>query len=220
MRVMNRMASLVAALLAGTAATAVAQQPGALKIAYVNTAALVEAAPGRAAAESTYQRETAAYSDELRKMNDSLQVLVAAYQRAEPTLTAAQKETRTRSIRAFQEQFQGRQQELQQTASQREQELMGPIMEQVKSVLDDIRSEGGYAMILAAEPSVILAADRNLDITERVVARLRSMPAPRPGAPGAAPAAAPQTPANPPTARPGAPVSAPAGATRQRPPSQ
>ena len=46
-------------------------------------------------------------------------------------------------------------------------------------ILDDIRQEDGYAMIIANDPgqSVIVAADKNLDITDRVVSRLRAVAA-------------------------------------------
>ena len=74
---------------------------------------------------------------------------------------------------------------------------MAPIMEQVKKVLDDIRIEDGYAMIINGDPNLILAYDKNLDITDRVVARLKTIAA-RPVAP-----------------KPGVPASAPAGVTRK-----
>ena len=79
-------------------------------------------------------------------------------------------------------------------------------MESVRKVLEDIRQEDGYAMIFSSEPgaSPILAADKNLDITDRVVARLRTLSAAKP--------APTQTKA-------GAPTSTPSGVTRPRPPA-
>jgi len=78
----------------------------------------------------------------------------------------------------------------------------------VRKVLEDIRVEDGYSMILSNEPgaSPILVADKNLDITERVVARLRTVQATKAATP-----ATQQKPA-------GAPANAPAGVTRPRPP--
>ena len=194
------------ALSVGAAATAHAQQAGA-RIAYVNPQALFAAAPGRVAAESLFRKETETFRAELTRMNDALTAMITAYQRDEAKLTAADRERRQRAIAAKQDSLQDREQELQQQAGQRQGELMAPIMESVRKVLEDIRAEDGYAMILSSEPgsSPILAADKNLDITERVVARLRTVAASRP-------AATPQ--------RPGAPASAPAGVTRPgtRPP--
>lgn len=166
------------------------------KIAFVNTAILLDNAPGRSQAESTYARETRGFTDQLKKMNDSLNTLFTAYQKAEPTLTATQKETRQKAMRDLQSALQDKQQQLSQQAQQRQNELMAPIMEQVKKVLDDIRTEDGYAMIITGDPNLILSYDKNLDITDRVVARLRTL-------------------ASTPTPKTGAPVSAPAGVTRK-----
>ena len=165
------------------------------KIAFVNTNVLLDNAPGKTQAESTYARETRSYGDQLKKMSDSLNAMFTSYQKQEPTLTATQKETRQKALRDLQQQLQDKQQQLTQQAQQRQNELMAPIMEQVKKVLDDIRTEDGYAMIITGDPQLILSYDKNLDITDRVVARLKTIAA---------------TPT-----KVGAPVSAPAGVTRK-----
>jgi len=204
MRFILRSAALAAAGVAISAHVAAAQQPP-IRIAYVNPQALFDNAPGRAQAESTFRKETEGFRSELAKMSEALTQLVSDYQKAEPRLTAADKERRQRAIAAKEDSLRGRQQQLEQQATVRQNELMAPIMESVRKVLEDIRVEDGYAIILSSEPgsSPILAADKNLDITERVVARLRTVAATKPAAPK--PAA-------------GAPANAPSGVARPRPP--
>lgn len=204
MRSIVRATPAVAILLA-MASPLAAQQPAAGRIAYVNPQALFANAPGRVQAESAFVKETESYRAELNRMSDALNTMVTAYQKDEPRLTAADKERRQRAIGLKEDSLRGRQQQLEQQASQRQSELMAPIMEAVRKVLEDIRAEDGYAMIFSSEPgaSPILAADKNLDITDRVVARLKTMAAIKP-----APAA--------PT-RPGA-TNTPAGVTRPKPP--
>jgi hypothetical protein len=75
----------------------------------------------------------------------------------------------------------------------------------VKKVLDDIREEGNYAMILMNDPgqTPIVSADKNLDITDKAISRLRATKAP----------ALPAVKAG------GAPA-APAGVTKPKPPTQ
>lgn len=188
-----------------SAAAAAAQQPT-TRIAYVNPQALFMNAPGREQAEATFQRETEGMRSELTRLGEALNRTVSEYQRAEAGLTAAQKEQRQRAIAAKEDSLRLRQQELEEQAGRRQGELMAPIMELVRKVLEDIRVEDGYAMILSAEPgqSPILVADKNLDITDRVVSRLKA---------ARAPAAAQQRPL-------GAPTTAPAGVTRPRPPAE
>jgi Skp family chaperone for outer membrane proteins len=66
----------------------------------------------------------------------------------------------------------------------RQAQLVKPIMERVQSVIEAIRSEDGYAMIfdVGAQTNVVVSADKKLDLTDRVLARLKSQ-----GIPPAAP---------------------------------
>lgn len=202
MRSISRAALLALAIGAAAPAAAAAQQ-GTVKLAFVNPAALFENAPGRAAAETAFKKETDTFRTQLQAMNDNLQAQVSAYQKVQATLTPAQRKTREDALRAQDDSLQSRQQQFQSRAQTRQNELMAPIMEQVRKVIEDIRVEDGYSMILSNEPgaTVILAADKNLDITDRVVARLRTVAA----------TSAPKT---------AAPVSAPAGVTRPKPPTE
>lgn len=205
MRSILRAVAVAAGLSA--ASTATAQQAPA-RLAYVNPQALFQAAPGRVEAEAAFRKETEAYRSELSRLSDALNAMVAEYQKNETKLTAPDKERRQRAIAAKEDSLRGRQQQLETQASERQGELMAPIMETVRKVLEDIRAEDGYSMILSSEPgsSPILAADKNLDITERVVARLRTVAATKP-----APAA---------IQRPGGAPAAPSGVTRPKPPGE
>jgi outer membrane protein len=66
----------------------------------------------------------------------------------------------------------------------RQAELVKPIMQRVQTVIEAIRSEDGYSVILdvGAQSSVVVAADKRLDLTDRVLARLKSQ-APAPASP-------------------------------------
>jgi outer membrane protein len=192
-------------MVAGIAQAQGAAAPSVLKIGYVNTQALMEAAPGRVAAESLLTREGNAYQAQLQKMQDSLNGLLTKYQKDEPTLSAAQKKTRQEAMQAMETDLQAKNLQMQQAFQARQQEVMAPIQDVVRKVLDDIRVEDGYAMILDKTPgsSPILSADKNLDVTDRVVSRLRAtakpaLPAPKAGAPQT-PAGVTRPPTRPPT---------------------
>jgi len=207
MRPTPRSVVLAAAALAIICGVASAQQQPA-RIAYVNPQALFENAPGRGDAEAQFRKETENYRAELAKMNEQLNQMMSDYQKQEKTMTPAVKETRQRAITAKEDTLRARQAALEQQANQRQNELMAPIMESVRKVLEDIRVEDGYAIIFSSEPgaSPILAADKNLDITDRVVARLKTVAATKTAAPAAQKPAA------------GAPANAPTGVTRPKPP--
>ncbi|MEO7083237.1 MAG: OmpH family outer membrane protein [Gemmatimonadaceae bacterium] len=197
------------ALTCALTARGASAQAGAGKIVFVNSQALMEAAPGRAAAEATLTKEGDALRAQVQKMQDSINVHLAKYQKDEPTLSATVKDTRQKALQSEETDLQATQLKLQQAWQGRQTEVMAPITDLVKSVLDAIRTEEGYAMILDNAPGAgagIVSADKNLDITDKVVSRLKATPA--------------RAIATPASQKPGAPA-APAGVTKPtKPPTQ
>lgn len=183
---------------------------GATKIGYVNSEALMSAAPGRAAADTALTKMGEGFRAQLAKLEDSARKMLADYQKNEPKMTAAQKEKAQKDLQAMETDLQTKQQSFSQQIQARQQELIAPIIDVVKKVIDDIRVEGGYAIILdnaggQQGGSPIVAADKNLDLTEKTISRLRATPAPKPtvaepakGAPSA-PAGVTRPPTRPPT---------------------
>src|SRR5918912_942945 len=82
-----------------------AQQQGAPatvapRIAYINSQVILAQAPGRAEAESRFQQEMSTYQQQVQRMGDSLNTMIADYNRAAVTLSPAAKESREKAIRA------------------------------------------------------------------------------------------------------------------------
>lgn len=199
-------ATAIALILSVFAGVAHAQTPS--KIAFINSQALMDAAPGRVAAESTLSKMRAGLAAQFQKLQDSAQKELSKYQQNEPKMSAAEKEKAQKNLQSLDDSLQSKQANFQQQLAAKQNELIAPITDLVRKVLEDIRVEDGYAMILDNAPgaSVIVAADKNLDITDRVVSRLRATPASK----LKATETAPQTPAK------GAPPG-PAGVTRKPP---
>jgi len=175
MRSNTRVAAMAVALTLSMTGI-LAAQAGAPKIVYVNSQKIIAPAPGRADAEAQFQKEMDQYKLQVQKMGDSLQTMVADYQKAEPTLSASVKATRTKDLRDRQQAYQQHVQQLEQTAQQREAELVRPIMEQINKIIEQIRTENGYAFILDAgsQAGVVVAADSSLDITDQVIKKLQA----------------------------------------------
>jgi outer membrane protein len=188
MRVLLRASAIALAtslLVAGPAAVQAQQGTAAPKIAYINSALLLQQAPGRAEAEAQFEREVGAYRQQIQRMDDSLKTLVAAFDRDAPKMDSVAREARRASIGQTETQYQLRARGLDSTMQTRQAQLVKPIMERVQSVIEAIRSEDGYAMIfdVGAQVSVVVSADKKLDLTDRVLARLKTQ-----GIPPAAPA--------------------------------
>jgi outer membrane protein len=175
-------------IVAGTAraqtAASGAQVP--VKIGYINSALLLQQAPGRAEAEAQFDREVGTYRQQLSRMNDSLNALMAAFDRDAPKLDTLARATRGKLIRDRETEYQDRARGLDSTMQARQAQLVKPIMERVQGVIEAIRAEDGYSLILdvgSPQASIVVAADKRLDLTDRVLARLKSQ-----GPPPAAPA--------------------------------
>lgn len=188
MRVRLRASSfaLLTSLIMAGAATAQAQQGTATpaKIAYINSALLLQQAPGRAEAEAQFDREVGVYRQQIQRMDDSLKTMVAAFDRDAAKMDSVAREARRTSIGQREAEYQSRARGLDSTMQVRQAQLVKPIMERVQAVIETIRTEEGYSMIfdVGAQTSVVVAADKKLDLTDRVLARLKSQ-----GIPAAAP---------------------------------
>jgi outer membrane protein len=182
------------------------------KIAYIRSPDILAVAPGRAEAEAQFQKEMSGYRTEVQRMGDTISTMIADYQKQEATLSPTAKQTKQKEIRDKEDSYQKRTQELEQTAQQRQNELVRPIMEQINKLIEQVRAEDGYAYVLDAGSAagVVVAADKSLDITDKVIQRLKA----------AGPIAATPTPTVADTAKkPGVkspPTSKPAGVSRPK----
>lgn len=161
---------------AGAAAAQGAAAAPPTKIGYINSAQILQQAPGRAEAEAQFDREVGAYRQQIQRMDDSLKTMMAAFDRDAPKLDSVAREARRNTIGQREVEYQTRARGLDSTMQARQAQLVKPIMERVQSVIETIRAEDGYAMILdvGAQVSVVVAADKKLDLTDRVLARLKS----------------------------------------------
>ena len=166
-------ATVLAFGLLATGSTIASAQSG-LKFAYIDSRIVLDKAPGRAAAESTFQKEYDAAQVKIKKMQDTLQAMVAAYQKTGATLSPVTRELREKEIRDKQQTYENGAQLLEAQMQQRQGELVQPMMNQIREVLEAMRKEDGYAFILdvGATSNVIVAADTTLNVTEKVISRL------------------------------------------------
>ncbi len=166
-------AALVAALAFGS--TPVGAQ--AQKFAYIDSRIVVDRAPGTAAAQAALEKEGEAMQAQVQAWQDSLRIMVEAYEKVAKTLTETQRATREKALNDKRTDFARRADELDSKMQERQAELSRPIMAQIRETLDAIRAEDGYTLIFdIAANGVIVAADKNLDLTEKVIRRLKPIP--------------------------------------------
>ena len=166
---------MAAALVLLSAGSAEAQ---AARVGYVNSdQVLAEYEPAQ---EARLGLEAARQEgeSEIQLLGRGLQAAVDEYQQQGMTMTPEARQAREQELANLQQGLQNRTQELQIQFQERQAELLQPIMERVTAVIEEIRVEGGYALILDSASQAILAGDPALDLTQEVLNRLQADPSP------------------------------------------
>jgi outer membrane protein len=157
------------------AAPAAAQAQG--RIGYIDTRRVIQEAPGAQEARATMEREMQGWQQQLQAMDDSLRTIMTEYQQRSAIMSADARQRREAEIVQVQQGFEQRAQTLQQQAGRRQQELMEPIMQRVEQVIGELRQAEGFAIIFDAASDAIVSADPALDLTDRVIDRMKAMAA-------------------------------------------
>ena len=154
-----------------------AQQTGP-RIGYINARAVLLATPGFAQAESTYNRDLIGFRGEVEKLQSSLDSAAADFEQKSVMLSATAKTARRRDLEEQRAKLEQRAKELQDKAGQREQELLSPIHNRVNEAIEAVRADGSFAIIfdVSANDGLIVAADKSLDLTEKVLAKMKARP--------------------------------------------
>ena len=168
--------------LAALAASLVSVAPAAaqtLKIGYLNSQRVLAEAPAAKAAQRTLEGEMRGYRAQVDSLANVLQAAQADLQRQASTLTEAVRTQRQTELQQRFAAYQQRVNEIEQTAQRRQAELVDPVMKAINDVVEAVRREGSWTLILDSASGVMVAADPALDLTQQVIDRLKAgAPAP------------------------------------------
>ncbi len=164
----------LASLALATLLSAGAAEGQTLKIGYINSSEIVQSAPGSAEAQAQFDAELVSAQEEIQRLQTELQNLDQQLQQQQLTLSPEAKANREQQLRVRVQQYEERTTQLQEQANTRRAELVQPIMDQITEVIEALREEGNYAMILDAAAGSIISADPTLDLTQEVLRRLEA----------------------------------------------
>lgn len=175
---MRKIPTFVFALVALGALSMPAAAQGPLKIGYINSQKLIEQAPGSAEVKVTLQKELASWKAQVDAMQDSIQTMISQFEQKAVLLSPDAKQKRQDEITTKESAFRARVTEIQTKASQRQSELLTPIMDKVQAAITAMRTAEGYSIIFDASTEAMVAADPALDLTDKVLARLKAQGTP------------------------------------------
>lgn len=152
--------------------TAGAVEAQTLKIAYINSQEILVNAPGAEAAQAQFDSEMQAYQAEVAQLETELTNLETALQQQQLTLSPEARTNREQQLQAKFQEYQQRTAQLQDIANERRAALIQPVMDNITAIIEQMREEGAYSLILDAASGGIVSGDPALDLTQEVIARL------------------------------------------------
>lgn len=144
-----------------------------LKVAIVNSQAVITAMPEFTAMQKQMADMDAKYKSEMKVMDDEYNKKYADYIAQQDSLTENIKMRRMQEIQDLSERTQNFMQIAQQDFGKKQQELFVPIQEKVKKAIEAVGAEKGYTYIMDMNPQVILYTGNSaIDATPFVKTKL------------------------------------------------
>ncbi|MBJ6110744.1 OmpH family outer membrane protein [Hymenobacter sp. BT523] len=145
------------------------------KIVYVESGKMLDGYQGMKDARRAFEAKARGWENQNQKLIANFRSAVEAYQKQAPTLTAEQRAATEQKLQAQQQESGQAQQRIQAQAQEEEAKLTQTVLESVNKKVQAYGKSHGYKLILIAAPSGTIAyGQKDLDITEPVLAYLNS----------------------------------------------
>lgn len=149
-----------------------AQAQTQVKIAYTNADSILRALPETKVQEGVLQKYGEQLQLELQSKQTTLETKAKKLESEKDNLPQIVLQERVQELQELDQKLRQFQQRAQQDIAQKEQELLGPILQKIEKGINEVAKEKGYGMVLPA--NALLYADEAHDITELVIAKLKS----------------------------------------------
>jgi outer membrane protein len=153
-------------------------QAPAFKIGYVNSAVILEQAPGYKEASDQFAAYMRSTEQEIEQMGRALEELMRSFERQRITLSPQATTQRENEINTRRQEYQTRVGQAEEQAGQRQSDLLKPVMDRINAVIEQVRVDGTYSLIFDVVAGSIVTADKSLDLTEEVIRRLKAQAPP------------------------------------------
>ncbi|HLB54066.1 MAG TPA: OmpH family outer membrane protein [Gemmatimonadales bacterium] len=165
-------------LSAGAGSAQAAQNPASqatpARVAFIHARQVLRQMPGYARAESTWTKEAEVTQREMQRMQAAWDSTISSFRQASAMMTPSARTAREKSLQVQGDSLDAKFQGLRERIDARERELLVPMQTKLQAVIDGIRAEGGFTMVIDLDnPSSanIISFDKSLDISDRVARR-------------------------------------------------
>ncbi len=146
-----------------------------LKIAYVDTDRIMSESKLTKEAQQEFQKEQQKWQDKLNEMQEKIDKLSADYKAKQLVLTEeGKKEAQDKLLKLDKEikEYYNKIYGDNGLAAQKNNELLQPILEKLKKVIEDIAVKENYSYIIDSSSGAVLYAKPAYDITDQVIEEL------------------------------------------------
>jgi len=144
-----------------------------LKFGHINIQKLVAELPEKKAADAQLQAEATKLQDQLKVMSEDLDKKYSTYLAQRDSLPDLIRATKEKEIQDLDTRIKQYNQMAQQTLSQKEQQLLQPIMQKVQNAINEVGQEQGLMYIFDISTQVVLYhSDKSIDCEPLVKAKL------------------------------------------------
>jgi len=159
---------LIAIIALSTTLSVSAQQ----KFGHIDSAALLELMPEKAAAEKDLQAFAKEFETALQEMAKEYEGKIQSFQANEKSMVETVRNTKMREIADLERRIQEFQQQAQEEVGKKEQEVLTPIIDKARKAIDEVAEAKGYTYVFDSSLGVLLYADDSEDILADVKAKL------------------------------------------------
>ncbi len=148
---------------------------GTLKVGFIRARQILRQMPGYAKAESTWTKEAENVQAEIQRMQQGWDSVMRAHTQAAQMMTASARTAREKVLQAQSDSLSAKSEALRDRIDARERELLTPMQTKLQAVIDGVRSEGNFAMVIDLDNPAsanIISYDKSLDLTDRVTRRV------------------------------------------------
>ncbi len=144
------------------------------KFGKVNTNTIMQALPEISKINGELEATAKQYENELKAMQDELQRQAEAYDKGKSTMNATAQKSKEQELQQLYQKYQQTQMDNQKALQKAQQDKMQPIVNKVRSAIENVGKAGGYTYIF--EEGVAIYTGTNVeDVTSKVQAELTKM---------------------------------------------
>jgi outer membrane protein len=144
-----------------------------LKFGHIDSQSVLANMPDKLAAEKQLQDEATKLEEQLKIMSNDLQQKYDEYITKRDSLPELIRATKEKEIQDADQRIQSYRQMAQQSLAQKEQQLLGPIIEKVQKAIDEGGKENGFVYIFELGSQIILYnSQQSVDVGPLVKAKL------------------------------------------------